>query len=109
MLPPIPEDALASVRDTILCPIPCFRCGEHLEEVDEEGINQPHGAQVFISNGHYGATLFDPIDGSWLELNICDNCLKQYQSRGRILVGKQYAPRPRPQPKPTYQIWNPDE
>ncbi len=105
--PAVVEEMIDQAQEAVkpLCPIPCFVCGEHLTEVDEEGINQPHGAQTFVSGGHYGATLFDPMDGSWLELNICDECIKVNAARGRILVGS-----PRPQrlaPPPTYRIWSP--
>jgi hypothetical protein len=89
----------------ILCPIPCFVCGEHLTEVGEEDINHPSGGLVLNSFGHYGTTVFDPMDGSWLELNICDECIKLNAARGRILVAS-----PRPQrlaPPPNYRIWSP--
>lgn len=86
-------------------PIPCFVCGKPLEEVADEGVNQPHEATVFITNGHYGSTVFDPMDGTWLELNICDPCLLERSKK--VLLGKQYAPR-LPRPEPIYNEWRPE-
>jgi hypothetical protein len=89
------------------CPIPCFVCGKPLYEVGtQEEMNQPHEGTVFITNGHYGSTAFDPMDGSWLELNICDPCLRERSKL--VLRGKQYAPRLPPRPQPIYNEWRPD-
>lgn len=86
-------------------PIPCFVCGKPLEEVADETSNQPNGATAFITNGHYGSTAFDPMDGSWLELNICDRCLTLRSKF--VLLGKRYAPRLPSEPKPIYNEWKP--
>lgn len=92
-------------RTEVNTPVPCFVCGKRLSEVGEEGLNQPNGATAFITNGHYGSTVFDEMDGTWLELNICDDCLSGCQSR--VLHGRQYAPfGPRPTPKPVYIPWH---
>jgi hypothetical protein len=90
-----------------LCPIPCFVCGKALEEVADEGDNHPSGALVLNSFGHYGTKVFDPMDGSWLELNVCDPCLLERIQR--VLHAKQDPPRHRPQPRVVYTNWNPDE
>lgn len=29
----------------------------------------------FISHGHYGSSVFDPMDGSSLEISLCDDCV----------------------------------
>jgi hypothetical protein len=90
------------------CPIPCFACGKTLYEVGtQEAINQPHDALAFTTQGHYGTKVFDPMDGSWLELNICDGCITERQDR--VLIGKLYAPRPQPLPKPKYKAWEGEE
>lgn len=55
----------------------CIVCSEALENVhigDEE--NQPYKGTCFFTYGHYGSTAFDPMDGTMLELNICDDCLR---------------------------------
>ena len=97
------------MSDNAQCPIPCFVCFKPLYEVLRErgeGINQPEQATVFITNGHYGSTAFDPLDGSWLELNICDPCLRERSKS--VLIGKQYAPRLPPRPYPIYNEWRPE-
>lgn len=46
--------------------------------------NQPYKATAFISYGHYGSTFFDPMDGSYIEINVCDECLcKNEESIGK--------------------------
>ena len=47
--------------------------------------NQPDGGTEFVTSGHYGSGAFDPMDGSALAINICDNCLTDL--RKRRLVG----------------------
>lgn len=34
------------------------------------------GGTAFRIYGHYGSTVFDPMDGSSLEIVICDECLE---------------------------------
>jgi hypothetical protein len=55
----------------------CIVCNNPLDPVDihHGGQNQPYGGLAFTSYGHYGGTAFDPMDGSYLEINICDKCL----------------------------------
>jgi hypothetical protein len=57
--------------------LPCFCCGKALESVDPLGDddNEPSEATTFRTGGHYGSGAFDPMDGSMLELNVCDDCL----------------------------------
>lgn len=52
----------------------CFRCNIELEDFSYV---QPLKGLAFISYGHYGSEYFDPMDGSTIEIVICDNCLKQ--------------------------------
>lgn len=70
--------------------LPCARCGRELEsavpkEVDQPYGNQPHGGTAFHTGGHYGSTVFDPMDGTSLELNICDKCLLVLARAGHVL------------------------
>lgn len=62
---------------------PCLICGKQLEPVfsDAGTVNQPNDATAFWTAGHYGSGVFDPMDGSMLNINICDDCLRE---RARI-------------------------
>lgn len=74
-------------------PLPCIVCGfqpknafgRHARPQD---INQPYQAIVFTSHGQYGSTLFDEMDGSFLELNVCDDCVKAAAVQQRVLIGR---------------------
>lgn len=46
------------------------------------------GATSFTSHGGYGSGLFDPshVDGRYLELNICDDCLSAAVARHAVNV-----------------------
>lgn len=79
--------------------LPCIVCHAELPGVDDEFYkrnpdgqpdhitNQPYGGLAFTSGGHYGGTRFDPMDGSFLEVNICDDCLMSAAKAGRVLIG----------------------
>lgn len=54
----------------------------------EEGANQPYKGTVFTSHGQYGSTIFDPMDGSYLEINICDACLAEKARTNYVLINK---------------------
>jgi hypothetical protein len=41
----------------------------------------PIGGTAFRTYGHYGSTVFDPMDASYLEIVICDPCLKSRKNR----------------------------
>lgn len=72
---------------------PCFCCGKESKNVGglpaNVEINQPSEATTFetpstgfLTHGHYGSTVFDPMDPKvWLEINICDDCLVERQDR----------------------------
>lgn len=64
--------------------VPCFVCGSELDELDSRG-NQPSGGVEFTTYGHYGTAVFDPMDGTQLAVNVCDRCLIEARSRGRVL------------------------
>lgn len=57
-------------------PLPCIICGKQLEPVMRDNdCNQPYGGTSFTSHGHYGSTVFDPMNVGGhltLEINICD-------------------------------------
>lgn len=80
----------------------CFKCDKSLPEVFEDRENnQPYGGTSFVSHGHYGSTIFDPMDGSFLELQICDDCLAK--GKERILLGHTRTKR-----ETDYVAWNPE-
>jgi hypothetical protein len=68
--------------------LPCVVCGKQLRNVDETSTNQPYEGLAFISHGHYGGTVFDPMDGRYLELTICDECLVRLAGEGKVLLGQ---------------------
>jgi hypothetical protein len=65
----------------------CFRCDKLLENVWDHVENQPYDGTTFITRGHYGSTFFDPMDhNSWLEINICDECLNKNNKHSNLLL-----------------------
>jgi hypothetical protein len=66
----------------------CIVCKKSLEDIlAREGENQPNDGLAFHSYGHYGTTAFDPMDGTYLEVNICDSCIVQAGKDGAVLMG----------------------
>ena len=70
-------------------PVPCIVCGYQPETAIPDSIpdtnNQPYKATTFMTKGHYGSTFFDPMDGSYLEINVCDECLEKAKSAKKIV------------------------
>lgn len=92
---------------TGLAALPCIVCRKVLSNVFEDAHNQPDKGMVFNSNGHYGSTLFDEMNGSYLELNICDSCMVDLSDAGLVLHA---TPRPRqPDYEYKYKLWRSDE
>lgn len=79
----------------------CIVCDRDLREVfNDEDYNQPYAGTAFKSYGHYGSTIFDPMDGkSFIELYICDTCLRDKSDN--IYTAQD-------SPAPVFKIWNPD-
>lgn len=65
--------------------VPCIVCGKELQNVDKDAENQPYEGTAFETHGHYGSTAFDPLNGSMLEINFCDDCLVKAGKAGRVL------------------------
>ena len=63
--------------------LPCIVCGCGLDGWSWP--NQPLDGLAFSTRGHYGTTAFDPMDGSALEINVCDRCLQAAGAAGRVL------------------------
>lgn len=53
----------------------CIVCKTELNNLDEDGV-QPDDGVEFSSFGHYGSTVFDPMDGTFLSICVCDDCIK---------------------------------
>lgn len=66
-------------------PVPCIVCDKMLKEALIDSNNQPYKATTFITHGHYGSTFFDPMDSSYLEINVCDECLEKAKSEKKIV------------------------
>src|ERR1700730_6816017 len=84
--------------------LPCIICDKKLKAVEKdlEDNNQPHVANVFFSNGHYGATIFDPNDQTYLEINICTDCLRIAAKKNKIYhVEPKHIKR-----ENVYRLWN---
>lgn len=86
--------------------LPCIVCGYAPNPVDPDGdvVNQPHGATVFDSHGHYGSTVHDPMmDPHYLEINVCDRCLRDRKDRVLYRIDIQRT-------ESEYRVWEvPDE
>lgn len=72
--------------------LPCFVCGKELENVVDDVVNQPHEADCFHTYGVYGSTDFDPMNGEFLEINICTDCMKKGAEQNRILLARDTKP-----------------
>jgi len=77
--------------------IQCFCCDKELDNMEYESRNgkyvyiHPMDGLHFQTYGHYGSTVFDPMDGSSLDIAICDECVikKQDQIRGTGIGNQQ--------------------
>lgn len=52
----------------------CIVCNREMANINVAGM-QPRGGLCFSTGGHYGSTVFDPMDGSRLEISLCDSCV----------------------------------
>jgi hypothetical protein len=77
---------------------PCIVCGAELDgyghyiEGSEPYFNQPDGGTGFTTEGHYGSTVFDPMNGNTLSISVCDPCLTTAGEMGRVLLGRNWKP-----------------
>lgn len=79
----------------------CIICAKSIRNLEADDGNHPHGGTAFQSHGHYGSSAFDPMDGTYLEINICDPCLKVGGQNGCVLIG---FPQPAP-PRGPMMSW----
>lgn len=67
-------------------PIPCICCGAGLESSSPDlDSSQPLGGLAFRTHGHYGSGAFDPMDGSSIEIVVCDPCVEEAGRAGHVL------------------------
>jgi hypothetical protein len=71
---------------------PCIVCGAALRNSLPDVDNQPDGGIVATSHGNYGSTAFDPMNGEFVEFNVCDACLVRAGEQGRVLTARDRAP-----------------
>jgi hypothetical protein len=68
----------------------CIVCDKPLEaavpDPVQTGVNQPYAGTSFHSYGHYGSTIFDPMDGQFIEINVCDECLERKRGREQNVI-----------------------
>ena len=74
----------------------CIVCDVEVENWDEaypedEPQVHPIDGTVFRTYGHYGSTVFDPMDASYLEVVVCDKCLKSKIDRTYRGVNKKHC------------------
>lgn len=62
----------------------CIVCKKQLENIMEERGVQPDSGLSFLTYGHYGSTVFDPMDGSFIEIVVCDDCVQSAIDNGRV-------------------------
>lgn len=80
--------------------LPCIICGAALEPATPFEENQPYAGTTFATRGHYGSTVFDPMNGDYLQINICDPCIQDRAQQQRILLCPPHKSHLKP------EIWN---
>ncbi|KKL16120.1 hypothetical protein LCGC14_2498770 [marine sediment metagenome] len=86
------DEIVQRLQGWMAASLPCVVCGLALEDVfPGDSVNQPSRGLAFMSHGHYGSTVYDPMSDEFLELNICDECLTKASSALRVLRHKRVA------------------
>lgn len=72
----------------------CIVCAKEIKNRDQaypEGNTKIHpiGGTVFKTYGHYGSTVFDPMDATYMEIVICCECLKSRTQHTYISVDEE--------------------
>jgi hypothetical protein len=89
------QQAVSALRVSIpIATVPCVACGKALKCAipGDRRENQPYAGTAFVTRGHYGSTVFDPMDDSALEINVCDDCLLRAGLADRVLHHKNRGP-----------------
>ena len=66
----------------------CIVCDKSLEMFDTL---QPLDGLQFLTEGHYGSTFFDPMDGTRLIIAVCDSCLIEKKEYGHVQISSHLA------------------
>ena len=86
--------------------LPCIVCGRLLLNV-EGAVNQPYNGTSFTTCGHYGSTVFDPMDSrKRLVINVCDPCLLEAAQQRLVLMKTEVH---QPPPELETVIWVPEK
>jgi hypothetical protein len=72
--------------------LPCIICGKTLRNAFEDAENQPEHGVAVTTPGNYGSTVFDPMDGNFLEFTVCDECLVRAGEQGRVYTARTERP-----------------
>lgn len=67
-----------ATEEIMMNEVSCFCCNKEFRPATPEApdeINHPQDGTVFIAWGNYGSTVHDPVESSFLEINVCDECL----------------------------------
>lgn len=70
----------------------CIRCEKPMNNILDgfdarAGLKkgyQPTNGLAFYTQGHYGSTYFDPMNDSYLEVCVCDECVEAAEKAGRV-------------------------
>lgn len=73
----------------------CIVCNSEVDNWDiaypeDKPQVHPIGGTVFRTYGHYGSTVFDPMDASYMEVVVCDKCLTTRMNRTYLGVNEKY-------------------
>lgn len=66
----------------------CISCKKQMKNLQFGQGFQPIDGLAFSTRGHYGSGYFDPMDGSYLELCVCDECVEGLEKQGAVLRGE---------------------
>lgn len=86
---------------------PCIVCKKELKNVfngTDYSEHQTDDALMFTADGHYGTTAFDPMDNTYLQVNICDSCIVSAAKEGLVLHVEPMASRS----ANIYTVWKPN-
>ena len=72
----------------------CIMCSVWLENwgvyPPHKNVVHPIGGTAFRTYGNYGSSVFDPMDASYLDIVICDKCLKDRMEHVYEGVNEEY-------------------
>ena len=65
-------------------PCRCIKCDKEMDNYLGARGYQPGDGLAFYTQGHYGSTHFDPMDGTSLHIAVCDDCIAAAEARGIV-------------------------